>query len=403
MANGKVWTVLVAVAAIAPLPAVAAHATLPEIDTTGARDVSAAINAALAAGRRDLHFPTGEYRLDRPLLLPSHTHITAARDAHFFAAEPNEPEAIVQNAHPDMGDTDISISGGFWDGRAPIHPREGWNDPRYPGRFFLFLKVEGLTLEHLRMTDSVTYHIGLGEVRRFRIEDIAFEGVYPVKCQDGIHICGGSSDGLIRRVRCAKGATYDDLVALNADEAFVYTHNNGFVPGPIRRIHVEDVEAPSCHCFVRFLSITNDITDVTIRDACVGYRAHGLNLDAARYCADPIFKDADWPDGVGVLRNILVENVTLWYDGPKPKAREVVTFETNARDVRFRNVTWAKDREPAHLLRPHPFFRFRKMGRTRVTADGRTLEIPAGGELTLDALHYDALDIDRLDAPAAAR
>ena len=122
--------------------------TLKDIDDTGAADVSGAINAALASGRLNLHFPKGLYRLDRPLKLPSRTHITADPGAHFYASRENEPEAIVQNANPDAGDTDISIRGGLWDGCAPIHPRKGFNDLRYPGRFFLFINVDGLVLEH---------------------------------------------------------------------------------------------------------------------------------------------------------------------------------------------------------------------------------------------------------------
>ena len=269
---------------------------------------------------------------------------------------------------------------------------------RYPGRFFLFINVDGLVLEHLRMTDVITYHIALGQVRHFRVEDISFEGIYPVKCQDGIHLCGGCEDGVIRHIRCLKGATYDDLIALNADEAFVYSHNNGFVPLPIRRILVEDIEAPQCHTFVRFLSITNDITDVTIRNAKVGYRARGVNMDAARYCADPIFKDEDWPDGVGDIRNVLLENVTLWYAGPKTNARDVVTFETNATNFRFRNFTWAKDLEPPYVCQ-RPGFLFRKLCKTSVTVEGKTTELPTGGELTLEGLHYDAIDVNRIDAP----
>ena len=65
--------------------------TLKDIDTTGSMDVSEAINAALASGRLDLHFPKGIYRLDRPLKLPSHAHITADPGAHFYASRENEP------------------------------------------------------------------------------------------------------------------------------------------------------------------------------------------------------------------------------------------------------------------------------------------------------------------------
>ena len=107
-------------------------------------------------------------------------------------------------------------------------------------------------------------------------------------------------------------------------------------------------------------------------------------------------KDIDDTGAMDV--SVLLENVTLWYSGPKTNAREVVTFETNATNFRFRNFTWAKDLEPPYVCQ-RPCFLFRKLCKTSVTVEGKTTELPTGGELTLDGLHYDAIDVNRIDAP----
>lgn len=342
------------------------------VEPYGTKDCSATVNAALASGQLELHFPSGEYRLDRPLSLPSGTHLTAARDARLFASAANAPEAIVSNADWNKGNADIVISGGVWDGCAPLHPRKGWNDPAYPARLFVFVNVKGLVLEHMTMVDGVTYHVGLSRVRDFRVEDIAFEGTYPVKCQDGVHLWGGCEDGVIRDIRCRFGATYDDLIALNADDVARYTHNKGGVDAPIRRIRIEKVRATSCHSVFRFLSIRSKISDIVIRDVKAGYREFGINADAARYCADPIFDDAAYPEGVGEMENVLLEDVELWYAGDKrpPNApKEVVVFETNARNFVFRNFRHAREREPKGIL-DHPTFNFRNLRATTVDFAG---------------------------------
>lgn len=356
----------------------------------GGADAAAPLNAALKAGNLNLFFPAGEYRLEGQLVLPSHAHLVADPAARIYAGLNCAPHPVVVNSDPEKGNEDISIRGGLWDGCAPFHPRRGWADPDYPARFFHFIKVKGFTLEKLKMKDGVAYHISLGQIRNFRVEDIEFIGVFPVKCQDGVHICGGCEDGLVRNIRCpVRGATYDDLIAVNSDDCQFYSHQSGQIDAPIRRIRIENVEAISCHSVVRLLSVRSPIEDVVFRNIRGGYREFGINADAARYCADPIFKDADHPAGVGCLRNVLFENCEMWYDGPRPNPKEVVDFEENGTGVRFRNFRHAREKEKPGL-KPRPTFRFRKLDEASLVVDGRPVEMKRGEEKTFD----DVRDLD---------
>lgn len=383
-------------AAVGALALALSASAMPRLDATGIADCAAPINAALAAGERELHFPAGEYRLDRPLSLPSGTRLVADAGAHFFASPANEPEAIVSNADWEGGNADILVSGGVWDGLAPYHPRKGWNDPRYPAGLFKFVNVRRLVLENLVVTDGVCYQIALSRTRDFRVENIRFEGTFPVKCQDGVHLWGGCEDGLIRGIRCRFYATGDDLIAINADDVGKYAHNKGGVDGPIRRITVEDVFAPCCHSVIRLLSVRSPIRDVVLRNIRGGYREFGINMDAARYCADPMFDTAAETNGVGHLENVLFENVELWYAGDSGKAKEVVNFETNAKNVRFRGFRHAREREHP-TTRPHATFRFRNLAPTTVDFGDRKAE--AGAEnLEFSGTDYRTVNVNSKEA-----
>lgn len=359
----------------------------------GRRDVSAALNAAFARGETALNVPPGDYRLDAPLVLPSRTNIAADPDARFFAGDANRAPAVVVNSDKEKGDRNITIKGGLWDGCAATHRRNGYKDPDYAGRFFHFVNVRDLCCSDMRVRDGACYHFSLGRVTDFRIENIVFDGSVHPSCQDGIHVGGGSERGVIRHIRATGMATGDDLIALNADDVNHYSHNADQRDMPIRKMLVEDVQADNCWAAIRLLSIKSEISDVVFRRFRVGYRRHGINADAARYCADPIFDDAANPDGVGALRNVLFEDFTLWYAGDKVKRPETVTWETNGTGVRFRNFRVAHELEKPTDLPVPPSFRIRKVAQTRIKVDGVCHDVPPGGSLELTESEYRDISI----------
>ena len=97
----------------------------------------------------------------------------------------------------------------------------------------------------------------LDKVSYFTVENITFDFNYGnplAACMDGIHLVGNCHFGTIRNL---KGACYDDLVAINADEGSV---------GPITNIRVSGIYARDCHSAVRFLSCKSHIENIHISD-----------------------------------------------------------------------------------------------------------------------------------------
>jgi len=106
--------------------------------------------------------------------------------------------------------------------------------------------------------------------------------------------------------------------------------------------------------------------NVTIRNLSAGVRCHGLNFDAARYCAHPIFKDEDHPDGVGFLKNVVLENITLWKT--IPRRTDFAVFETKG-ELTIKNLVRdrAKDQDPER-----PTLKFKSIPKARITVNGES-------------------------------
>ena len=315
-------------------------------DPEGNSDTVDAFEAAFRAGEKRLFLPAGRYLLGRTLYLPSGTHLTLDEKALVFAAPGTfTGKAVVMNTEPVKGNNDISITGGTWDGRCDKNIRASYYDSERIGLFFAFSRVNGLHLENLRLRDASSYHIRLGEVTDFTIEHIRFEGELTPLCQDGIHIGGGCHDGTLRFISAREGSMGDDLIALNADDCFWYGMNQDMKPLPIHHITVEHVDAPNCYTGIRLLSVTQEIADVVFRDITIGYRVHGINLDAARHAGDPIFLASQYPDGVGNIRRILFEDIRIWNAGSADPNREAITWESNVRNVTFRRLLRIRERD----------------------------------------------------------
>jgi len=342
----------------------------------GRADAVAPLHAAFARGVRVVTFGKGDYRLDQTLRLPSGTKLVAAPDAHFFAAPHLCVEWVVCNADLEAGNADITVDGGAWDGNCDERPGKTFDpNEKHAGVFFHFRKVKGLVVRNLRAYDSVAYHFSLSRVTDFAFSNIRLGGDLKPFCQDGIHMGGGCERGRLEGIVAHTGGMGDDLIALNADDVYRYAWNRGQVDAPIRDITVENVVASNCFTVVRILSVHSPIERITFRNVTAGYRCHGINLDAARYCMHPLFKDASCPRGVGCLKDILFENCDLWCAGGD---REVVTYETNSENVRFRNFRYRSDLDCGKRT-DRPVIRLRKMEETVVTDGGQRLTVPCGG------------------------
>ncbi len=212
---------------------------------------------------------------------------------------------MLANADREAGDHDITVSGGIWDlnnKNQSSNPllRHSWlpvtvDQPMpfgldtsiYWGWIMHFLRVKNLVIKDLTLKDPVTFACTLDTVSFFTVENIVFDfnhgHPYPVN-MDGIHLNGNCHYGTIRNI---KGATYDDLIALNSDEGSC---------GPITHIDIDGLYAERCQTFIRLLTCRNAVEHITIRNV------HGT-------C---------FMYGIGL---------TKWYDGPETGYYDGITMD----------------------------------------------------------------------------
>jgi len=245
---------------------------------------------------------------------------------------------------------------------------------------FDFRNVKNLALKNLKLCDPESYYVRLGDVRGFHISAIRFDSVHLRPNQDGIHLGGFCFDGVIEDITAGVwGSANDDMVAFNADDEVGRLVNQGMKRGPIGDVRVSGVRAADCHTFIRLLSVDAGISDVTISGVTGGCREMAVNMDAARYCRTPLFKDSDRPQGVGNIKNVTIENMRV--HKTTGGRRALIFAESACENLRIRNFTRDRAGEPANGT---VTFSMGKLRETAVTVDGVTTLCPAGGRFESD-------------------
>ena len=354
---------------------------------------SEAMKAALAA-EPEVYIPSGNYTLTEPLIIPSRRKIAAAADAVIKAADGRfsggDYRACISNDYDNQNCENISISGGVWDGNNAGNARGDWRHGPCTGVLFGFYGVKGLNVSDLTVKNSETYHFILSRVTDFTIENVVISDENKTLCQDGVHLGGGCRRGAIRNIIAENGATNDDLIAFNADDAYDYRHNHYLFPEEISDITVDNVIAENCWTAVRMLSVEAPIRNVTVKNLIAGVREMGLNFDATRYAGDRIFDPAAYPGGVGNIENVRFENVVLWKT--RDKDTPLCVIESNCRGVVFENFARNLDRD---VMPGEPFFRFDNLAETAVYVDGETTVLSCGERKTLGGGSYRKITVDR--------
>ena len=262
----------------------------------GVHDDTAAIQERIDEAYRELSLPDPEvcYLISRPLELPSDFRLVLPRFAEVRLAPgsnclmlknktvSDRKERVtnpfwdyVNDFSDEYSSKNIEVTGGVWNfnnkNQAP-NPQESRDfkpgGKSYTGIIALFFHVDGLRLSSMTFKDPVTYAVMLDAVTHFTVDHIRFDfnhGNPRATNMDGIHLDGGCRFGEICDL---KGACFDDLVALNADEA---------TSGPISDITICGIYAEGCHSAVRLLSANYPVTNVHISDVygtyfqyCVG-------------------------------------------------------------------------------------------------------------------------------------
>ena len=295
--------------------------------------------------------PTGDYRVTATLKVGSDTRIQAAADARIFMCGEtmrHRGDFLLSNADTVYGNENITIDGGIWDGnnqgrlitKPDLFDRNG-----YCGSVLNFVTVKNLNLQNLTIANSVTYNVRMSRVENFIIQNIKFFSAEFGFNQDGLHFGGGVKNGIVENIAAiSKGQTNDDMLAFNADDSIERVENLDLYREAIENIVVRNVYAEDCHTLVRFLSVNAPIRNIKIQNISGGCRCYAVNMDGARYCRTPLFKEKDTPKGVGVIENVHIENM-LTHKTANHK-NPLMVMESNVRNFSITNFKREFDKEP---------------------------------------------------------
>ncbi|MBQ4290167.1 MAG: hypothetical protein II719_03120 [Clostridia bacterium] len=254
----------------------------------GVHDDTASLQELIDTAKHELILPDPEvcYLISSPLLLPSDFRLVLPRFAEVRLAPNsnclmlrNKPTPGLNPPHdqiapilwdylcgysPEQRARNIEVVGGIWNfNNKNQAPNPLYSHNYYPtGHFYSgmlmnFVYVDGLRISSLTLKDPANFAVTLDSVTHFTVDHITFDFNYgnPIAVNmDGIHVDGGCKFGEIYDL---KGACYDDLVALNADES---------TAGPISDISIHGIYADDCHSAVRLLSANYPVTNVHISD-----------------------------------------------------------------------------------------------------------------------------------------
>ena len=136
----------------------------------------------------------------------------------------------------------ITVEGGIWNGNN-IHQRRGKlypDKPYFIGFIMRLCGVEDLLIQNVTYKDPESYAMLVMDADRFTVENITFDYNMCKRNMDGVHVQGPARNGFIRNI---KGATNDDLVALNCDDRLDDGENPTCTKGEIENVSVDGIFA----------------------------------------------------------------------------------------------------------------------------------------------------------------
>lgn len=282
----------------------------------GVHDDYAAIQERLDSGASLIYLPAPEafYLIGNTLKVHSHQELRLDRYTR-IVLKAGSNCAMIENADPETGNEDITISGGVWDmdhrhqNPNPYHfpdpvtgktgrdldaetgfsPANDMWRTYYTGHLMRFLRVCRFTIGNLTLVNPVVYGMQLCRITDFTVHDITFdytEGSPKLWNMDGVHVEGWCKNGVLRNL---KGACHDDLVAITSDDGYY---------GPVENITVDGIFAQGCHSAVRLLSRTLPVDNVHITNVFGTFYVYCITI--SKYTDEP---------GVSAFSNITIDNV----------------------------------------------------------------------------------------------
>ena len=247
----------------------------------------------------DVYFPSGTYTISDTLVIHDNTKLTLAQDTVIRLAD-HACCFMLKNdkCGKDGSNYNITVEGGIWDGNNMAQER-GKVYADKPYFFGIVMRFEGvfdLTVRSLTIKDPESYVMQLRFVDRFTVENITFDYNMKKTNMDGVHVNGPSRNGIIKNI---KGATNDDLVALNCDDGYDNGEKAIKTKGDIENIQVDGLFADNGYTAVRLLSCGSTLKNVSIKNIFGTYRFYGVS-----FTHHNVFPgEPSWFDG------IFIENV----------------------------------------------------------------------------------------------
>ena len=250
---------------------------------TAITDSTARIQQELDSGKKVIELKDELYLISATLKIHSGQTLIAGKNTRFLLA-PGSSCPLIANDGAD--DRDICIDGGIWDydntKQAPNHwfgTDRLWTAEKYEesvphGWVMKFRFVKGLTLRNMIIRNPASFSAALSDIDGFLVENIHFEQTTwnpePL-CMDGIHVNGNCHHGIIRNLT---GKTYDDMVALNADDSWECSDSRG----PITDILIENVTGDASYRFMRLQAIDSTVENIRIRNIRGSFGSTGVLL-----------------------------------------------------------------------------------------------------------------------------
>lgn len=301
----------------------------------GVADDFSALQAALGLGNRRVIIPAGRYRVSGTLRVSCDTEIVADENADIFVCEKlpkKRGDYLLTNADHINGNKNITIRGGIfngnYDGKNNSKHHDIFDPAACSGTIINFFNVKNLVIEGVTLANPVTYFSRFSKVEDFVLRDISFRSETVLINHDGLHFGGECRRGVIENIRAiTDGETGDDMLAFNADDCITRLENRDILRGDIEDITVRNVFAENCHTAIRLSSVTSRIRNITVDNIKVGCRTYAVNMDATRYCRTPVFKEEEFPQGVGRIENVVIKNMEAWFS-EADRRHELICAET---------------------------------------------------------------------------
>ena len=312
-----------------------------------------AIQAALAK-EGTVHIPARPepYYLDAPIILQSGQSLIADATTE-IRLKPGTNTCMVRNEHvvgfndrpvpPGIApDRDIRVEGGIWTTLANGVPGANGNlrgasakQNSVPGTHGVILlhNVQRVTVKNVTVRQSKPFAVHLGNAQDFVVDGVRLDRHE----RDGVHVDGPSSNGVIRQV---SGDSHDDPVALTAWDwvNYVVTY------GPVHHITIEHITGvpesqhgtdairllPGVKRFADGTTLNCEIHDITLRDIA--------DIREFKFYDQPNLekgRDQDASDGLGKLRNIVLQRLTFTRPGVIQIAAEVDGLRVEDVDLNF--------------------------------------------------------------------